>query len=81
MVTNQFTASGGFSYTNVIQPNLRAQCFRVIQPWYRQLSTMNYYDNSDCATADAMTGTTAILQRLAFSLWPYPAAHHGAALA
>ena len=32
MVTNQFSASGGFSYTNVIQPNLRAQYFRVILP-------------------------------------------------
>lgn len=32
IVTNQFSASGGFSYTNVIQPNLRAQYFRVSQP-------------------------------------------------
>jgi hypothetical protein len=32
MVTNQFNASGGFSYTNVIQPNLPAQYFRVILP-------------------------------------------------
>ena len=32
VVTNQFGASGGFSYTNVIQPNLRAQYFRAIQP-------------------------------------------------
>jgi hypothetical protein len=32
IVTNQFNASGAFSYTNVIQPNLRAQYFRVIQP-------------------------------------------------
>lgn len=32
IVTNQFSASGGFSYTNVIQPNLRAQYFRVTQP-------------------------------------------------
>ena len=32
IVTNQFSASGGFSYTNVIQPNLRAQYFRVILP-------------------------------------------------
>jgi len=32
IVTNQFGASGAFSYTNVIQPNLRAQYFRVIQP-------------------------------------------------
>ena len=23
---------GGFSYTNVIQPNLRAQFFRIIEP-------------------------------------------------
>jgi hypothetical protein len=30
IVTNQFSASGGFSYTNVIQPNLRAQYFRVL---------------------------------------------------
>jgi len=29
---NHFSASGGFSYTNVIQPNLRAQFFRVILP-------------------------------------------------
>jgi hypothetical protein len=32
IVTNQFGASGGFSYTNVAQPNLRAQYFRVSQP-------------------------------------------------
>ncbi|MEY2427260.1 MAG: hypothetical protein QOJ40_145 [Verrucomicrobiota bacterium] len=32
IVTNQFSASGGFSYTNVIQPNLRAQYFRAIVP-------------------------------------------------
>lgn len=32
MVTNQFSASGGFSYTNVPQPNVRAQYFRVILP-------------------------------------------------
>jgi hypothetical protein len=32
VVTNHFGASGGFSYTNVIQPNLRAQFFRVILP-------------------------------------------------
>jgi len=32
IVTNQFSASGGFSYTNVIQPDLRAQYFRVILP-------------------------------------------------
>ncbi len=32
IVTNQFSGSGGFSYTNVIQANLRAQYFRVILP-------------------------------------------------
>jgi hypothetical protein len=32
LVTNQFNASGGFSYTNVIPPNLPAQFFRVAQP-------------------------------------------------
>ena len=32
IVTNQFGASGGFSYTNVVQPNLRAQFFRAILP-------------------------------------------------
>lgn len=32
IVTNQFSASGGFGYTNVIPPNLRAQYFRVILP-------------------------------------------------
>jgi hypothetical protein len=32
LVTNQFNASGGFSYTNVIQPNLPAQFFRVTMP-------------------------------------------------
>jgi hypothetical protein len=32
IVTNQFSASGGFSYTNVIQPNLPAQYFHVILP-------------------------------------------------
>ena len=32
LVTNQFSASGGFSYTNVIQPNLPARYFRVSQP-------------------------------------------------
>jgi len=32
IVTNQFGASGGFSYTNVIQPNMPAQYFRVILP-------------------------------------------------
>jgi hypothetical protein len=30
--TNQFNASGAFSYTNVIQPNVRAQYFRVSEP-------------------------------------------------
>jgi hypothetical protein len=30
--TNQFSASGAFSYTNVIQPNVRAQYFRVSEP-------------------------------------------------
>jgi len=32
MVTNQFGGSGGFSYTNIIQPNTPAQYFRVILP-------------------------------------------------
>ncbi len=32
IVTNQFSASGGFTYTNVIQPSLPAQYFRVILP-------------------------------------------------
>jgi len=32
IVTNQFSASGGFSYTNVIQPNTPARYFRVILP-------------------------------------------------
>jgi hypothetical protein len=32
IVTNQFSASGGFSYTSILQPNLRARYFRVIQP-------------------------------------------------
>ena len=32
IVTNQFNGSGGFSYTNVIQPSLRAQYFRVTLP-------------------------------------------------
>ena len=32
IVTNQFGASGGFSYTNVIQPNMPAQYFRVSLP-------------------------------------------------
>ena len=32
MVTNQFNGSGGFSYTNVIQPNVRAQYFRALSP-------------------------------------------------
>jgi hypothetical protein len=32
IVTNQFNASNAFSYTNVIQPNMRAQYFRVILP-------------------------------------------------
>ena len=32
IVTNQFGVSGGFSYTNVIQPNMPAQYFRVILP-------------------------------------------------
>ncbi len=32
IVTNQFGASGGFSYTNVIQPNMPAQYVRVILP-------------------------------------------------
>jgi hypothetical protein len=32
VVTNQCSASGGFSYTNVIQPSLRAQYFRVVLP-------------------------------------------------
>jgi len=32
IVTNQLSVSGGFSYTNVIQPNLRAQYFRVVSP-------------------------------------------------
>jgi hypothetical protein len=32
IVTNQFSASGGFSYTHVIQPSLRAQYFRVLLP-------------------------------------------------
>ena len=32
IVTNQFSATGGFSYTTLMQPNLRAQYFRVILP-------------------------------------------------
>jgi hypothetical protein len=32
IVTNQMSAGGGFSYTNVIQPNLRAQYFRTVSP-------------------------------------------------
>ena len=32
VVTNQFNASNAFSYTNVIQPNLRGQYFRVSLP-------------------------------------------------
>ena len=32
IVTNQFGASGDFSYTNVIQPNMPAQYFRVVLP-------------------------------------------------
>ena len=32
IVTNQLSASGGFSYTNVLQPDLPAQYFRVILP-------------------------------------------------
>jgi hypothetical protein len=32
IVTNQLGASGGFSYTNVIQPNMPAQYFRVSLP-------------------------------------------------
>jgi len=32
IVTNQFGAGGGFSYTNAIQPNMPAQYFRVILP-------------------------------------------------
>ena len=32
IVTNQFGASGGFSYTNAIQPNTRVQYFRVSLP-------------------------------------------------
>jgi hypothetical protein len=32
IVTNQFNGSGGLSYTNLIQPNLRAQYFRVLLP-------------------------------------------------
>jgi hypothetical protein len=32
IVTNQFSASGDFSYTGVIQPNARAQFFCVILP-------------------------------------------------
>lgn len=32
IVTNQFNSSGGFSYTNVIQPGPPAQYFRVVQP-------------------------------------------------
>ncbi|MEY2407721.1 MAG: hypothetical protein QOF48_391, partial [Verrucomicrobiota bacterium] len=32
IVTNQFGASGGFGYTNVVQSSLRAQYFRVILP-------------------------------------------------
>jgi len=32
IVTNQFSAGGGFSYANVIQPNTPAQFFRVIVP-------------------------------------------------
>jgi hypothetical protein len=32
IATNQFSGGGGFSYTNVNQPNLPAQYFRVFQP-------------------------------------------------
>lgn len=32
IVTNQFGVSGGFSHTNVLQPNVPAQYFRVIMP-------------------------------------------------
>jgi hypothetical protein len=32
ILTNQFDASGGFSYTNAIQPGLPAQYFRVVLP-------------------------------------------------
>ncbi len=32
IVTNKFGAGGGFSYTNIIQPNTPAQFFRVTQP-------------------------------------------------
>ncbi|HSU56155.1 MAG TPA: hypothetical protein VLT36_19005, partial [Candidatus Dormibacteraeota bacterium] len=32
LFTNQFNASGAFSYTNIIQPNVRAQYFRVSEP-------------------------------------------------
>jgi hypothetical protein len=32
IVTNQFSAGGGFGFTNVIQPNVRAQFFRIIMP-------------------------------------------------
>ena len=32
IVTNQLNGSGGFSYTNIIQPNVRAQYFRVSLP-------------------------------------------------
>jgi hypothetical protein len=32
IVTNQFSAGGGFSYTNIIQPNLGSQYFRVTLP-------------------------------------------------
>jgi hypothetical protein len=32
IVTNQFNTSGSFSYTNVIQPSVRAQYFRVSLP-------------------------------------------------
>lgn len=32
LVTNQFSGTGGFSFTNLLQPNLRAQYFRVASP-------------------------------------------------
>ncbi len=32
IVTNQFSGSGGFSYTNLIQPNLPTQFFRLALP-------------------------------------------------
>ena len=32
IITNQFGASGGFGYTNVIQPHMPAQYFRVSMP-------------------------------------------------